>query len=162
MTEEERFFSYVNYSDHCWEWQAGLGSSGYGCFNIKLSVNKWKAIPAHRYSYEYFVGPLGDNFCCHHCDNPLCVNPEHLRQGTNQDNVNDKMKRGRHYCWAKTHCPQGHEYDVLLKGKHRRCSKCLNKQQRESKRREYQDPIKREKILARNRAAYWRQKHEQA
>jgi len=50
----------------------------------------------HRYAYEYFNGPLEkDLLVCHKCDNPSCVNPEHLFKGTTQDNIDDKIKKGR-------------------------------------------------------------------
>lgn len=57
-----------------------------------------KKVAAHRISYELFKGKIKKGkFILHHCDNPPCVNPSHLYQGTPQDNMTDKVKRGRQY-----------------------------------------------------------------
>ena len=51
----------------------------------------------HRFAYELYIGRIPDGIQVRHsCDNRRCVNPDHLSLGTNQDNVNDKMKRKRH------------------------------------------------------------------
>ena len=75
----------------CWEWDLYKQEDGYGV--IKANG---KAQLAHRVSYEAFKGSPEDMHVCHTCDNPGCVNPEHLFLGTNQDNVTDKMNKGRH------------------------------------------------------------------
>lgn len=84
---------------HCWEWQkATVGPSNkfkYGI--IKIHTEKRKVL-AHRLSYEIFKGKFDpDLFVCHHCDNPLCINPEHLFLGTNLDNSQDSIKKGRQF-----------------------------------------------------------------
>jgi hypothetical protein len=54
-------------------------------------------MPAHRAMYEFFVGPVVARLqVCHRCDNPLCVNPDHLFIGTASDNMLDMVRKGRH------------------------------------------------------------------
>ena len=86
-----RFMSYVDKQEEgCWVWTGGINTRGYG----KFSFRKKKAAIASRVSYELFVGPISDNlFICHTCDNPPCVNPDHLFMGTNQDNQIDYIKK---------------------------------------------------------------------
>lgn len=76
----------------CWLWLGReRGSNGYG--SIKVAG---KHLQAHRYSYERFVGQIPNGlFVLHRCDNPACVNPNHLFIGTHQDNQDDKVKKGR-------------------------------------------------------------------
>ena len=91
-----RFFSKVNVKRsmfECWEWTAASVHSDmtYGAFAIGHS-----RISAHRFSYEYFHGRIPEGLVVRHrCDNPLCVNPWHLETGTHQDNMLDKILRGR-------------------------------------------------------------------
>jgi len=55
-------------------------------------------VPAHRVSYEIFIGPLiAGKEICHHCDRKGCSNPWHLFQGTHSDNMKDAMRKGRLY-----------------------------------------------------------------
>ncbi len=83
-----------NNKNECWIWQKQK-TSRYG----KMTVNGIKSIGAHRFSYEYFNEEIPDGmFVCHHCDQPKCVNPKHLFLGTPQDNVDDKMRKGRFKC----------------------------------------------------------------
>lgn len=80
----------------CWIWTGDQHKDGYG--KIELRENgSYKRYRAHRISYEVFNGPIPDGLHVLHivCDNPICVNPEHLKIGTNQDNVDDRMKKGR-------------------------------------------------------------------
>ena len=81
----------VNLETGCWEWIAGKSASGYGHFKIN---NKQHV--AHRVAYEIYNGLIPDGmFILHKCDNPLCVNPEHLEIGTHQDNMYDKVSKNR-------------------------------------------------------------------
>lgn len=75
----------------CWEWQASRSPGGYGqiCRNNKTR-------PAHRVSYEAFVGKIPKGLVVRHaCDNPRCINPEHLSVGTMKENMADRDSRGR-------------------------------------------------------------------
>jgi hypothetical protein len=92
---EERFFMQVEKSDGCWIWQAAKDKDGYGMF--KGSVAGETYTRAHRFSYSFHTGeiiPEGMSVM-HSCDNPSCVNPDHLSIGTTLENQRDKWKRGR-------------------------------------------------------------------
>lgn len=122
----EKFISKLLLVDECLEWQGSKSPKGYGKFKIGR-----KNTYAHRYAYSAFKGPLEPGKqVMHTCDNPSCCNPEHLRQGTNQDNVDDKMNKGRHYQQTKTHCSNGHEFtedNIYVRPSrptHRQCRQC--------------------------------------
>ncbi len=82
----------------CWNWTAFTSTHGYGMiwFNKKNSL-------AHRVSWMIHNGDIpkkrgiGSHGVCvlHRCDNPKCVNPDHLFLGTHQDNMNDMLNKGR-------------------------------------------------------------------
>lgn len=91
-TIKERLFanSTVNSITNCWNWNKTKTIQGYG----RIKVNKKLYLP-HRLSYEEFIGPIGDLCVLHKCDNPSCINPEHLFLGTKKDNVQDMFNKGR-------------------------------------------------------------------
>jgi len=75
----------------CWEWTAGKTAAGYPMFRADE-----KLIYGHRFSYEHFIRKIPAGLLiCHKCDNPGCVNPHHFFVGTQADNVNDCIKKGR-------------------------------------------------------------------
>lgn len=93
LTAEERFWRSVNRrsADECWHWRSSCTSEGYGNFWTGERVDR-----AHRFSYELANGPIPEGFIvCHSCDEPSCVNPNHLWLGTDADNAADKMLKGR-------------------------------------------------------------------
>jgi len=93
---EDRFFKKVLIAPfhECWEWLAYKSWDGYGYFNS----GKRNEL-AHRFSYRMFIGEIPISLCVlHKCDNPSCVNPEHLFIGTNDDNVKDKVQKTRQAC----------------------------------------------------------------
>jgi HNH endonuclease len=86
-----RFFKYFTKTEFCWLWVGNKLPKEYGQFYFSH-----KKILAHRFSYLYHFGNLPQSLdVLHTCDNPSCVNPEHLFLGTNQDNVNDKVAKNR-------------------------------------------------------------------
>lgn len=75
----------------CWVWEAHSDKDGYGI----LPANG-PAIRAHRFSFEHYVEPIKHgNVVCHTCDNPSCVNPDHLFQGSIKDNCRDMLLKSR-------------------------------------------------------------------
>ena len=78
----------------CWLWTANRNSVGYGM--IAPGYGGRSSILAHRASWELANGPVPAGlFVCHHCDTPLCVNPAHLFLGTDQENKDDMVRKGR-------------------------------------------------------------------
>lgn len=127
-TPGERFDAKVDKSGPggCWVWTGKRSREGYGRFSLD-----GRLVNAHRWSWERAVGPIPNGLLvCHHCDNPPCVNPEHLFVGTIQDNTRDMLAKGRGNTRGlargpihrntpgfvdsriKTHCKRGHELAV--------------------------------------------------
>jgi hypothetical protein len=99
----------------CWEWDGVRNSNGYGLFTLKRAG--LYGVRAHRLVFEHMTGiVLGEEVLCHHCDNPPCVNPDHLFPGSRADNVADMMFKGRRP--VQTTCKHGHDLtaagDVLV------------------------------------------------
>jgi len=96
---ETRFWSKVEIKDFfdCWNWTANKTPQGYGRFQLKRK----KSVSAHRLAWELTYGKIPNGLhVLHKCNNPSCVNPSHLKLGTNQDNVDDKLRANRqpHIC----------------------------------------------------------------
>jgi hypothetical protein len=97
-TTEDRFWSKVKIGtpDECWEWQGGKLRDGYGSFVLDSRTKQH--LQAHRYSYSIHNQnvKLGRNdFVCHKCDNPSCVNPNHLFLGNQKTNMQDRQNKQR-------------------------------------------------------------------
>lgn len=115
----------------CIEWHKGLFTNGYG---QRWDPSTKRSRFAHRMAWEEANGrPVPEGmFVCHKCDNPKCVNPDHLFIGTHQDNMDDMKRKGR---GSKRH---GEDVNttklkvsdvVLIKGmleRHKNCGRFLS------------------------------------
>jgi hypothetical protein len=83
-----------NYGDStkCWEWQRTT-CRGYG--QIRIGNKRYYV---HRIAYELIKGDRNGLLVLHKCDNRLCCNPDHLFLGTNKDNTQDMITKGRRWC----------------------------------------------------------------
>jgi len=98
MTERERmrrlqlFMASVRKTGYCWFWSGAVNKAGYGTCGIG-----GKSKLAHRSGWALMRGPIpAGMLLLHECDNPRCVNPNHLRVGTVLDNVRDAWDRNRY------------------------------------------------------------------
>jgi hypothetical protein len=100
---EDRFWEKVVKTDDCWLWVGSRAGGGYG----RIRVNG-KHVPAHRVSWSLQHGiPFPEHLdACHHCDNPLCVRPDHIFPGTPSENAIDARDKGRLKDWSL--CSRGH------------------------------------------------------
>lgn len=91
----ERFWKKVKIgkSDECWPWIAGRSSQGYGTFSLRNSYGRMYR--ANRIAYALSHKDPGDQCVLHQCDNPPCVNPNHLSLGEYSTNYWDMKSKGR-------------------------------------------------------------------
>lgn len=94
QSSKVRFFANISPFTNekgCLLWIGCKQSDGYGVFRVN-----GKKMKAHRFSYLYWVGSISAGLLiCHHCDNPACVNPNHLFIGSVRDNLMDCINKGR-------------------------------------------------------------------
>lgn len=126
--ELDRFIEKVLIADSgCWEWVGSRLPSGYGRFG---DVNKRSAmVLAHRWSYEYFAGPIPAGAVIDHmCRNKLCVNPLHIDAVTPYENNARSIPFRRTH--TDTHCVNGHAWNesniYRKKGGGKNCRTCRN------------------------------------
>jgi hypothetical protein len=91
-----RFMTHVDTGSSptgCWLWTGVIGDGGYAYFSIGYKTG----LRAHRASYRLFKGAITEGlFVLHQCDNPPCVNPDHLSLGTHLENMQQRVMRGRY------------------------------------------------------------------
>lgn len=138
ITSEQRFMALVEKTDGCWMWRGASTSRGYGI----VVVNR-RRVAAHRQSYEMFVSTIDSGMVidhtCHNeavaagicaggaeCAHRKCVNPDHLRMVTQQENI----ASGALGYANRTHCRSG-RHDIrgasaVVVGPHgKQCKKCM-------------------------------------
>jgi hypothetical protein len=100
----------ITNDEECWLWLAGKDKDGYGLFKLE-----GKTVRATRFCYEITTGKKLKNYALHTCDNPSCVNPKHIYDGTAKDNMKDCKSRGRynHSIGENTNTMKVSDSDIL-------------------------------------------------
>lgn len=145
MTASERFWAKVRYGGttpdtaDCWEWIGARTAPGWhGIFAAIATRRSRTMVVAHRYSWELHNGPIPAGLkVCHRCDNPPCVNPDHLYLGTQKVNMSDAGRKGR-LGTTRGLCRKGH----VIEGANRvvdqstgrqKCRECMNARRRRTR-----------------------------
>lgn len=115
----------IERTDSCWIWHGSRTSAGYG---------RYSDVYAHRLMYEQNVGHIEPGYeIMHLCDNPSCVNPDHLQAGTHAENMADSARKGRAsrlgrsswtMCRKKLHPLSGDNLYIYPKSGYRECLAC--------------------------------------
>ena len=99
INAQNRFNKHHEKTDTCWNYKHRLSRDGYGHLSISI-YGKEYTLRAHRYSWiiaNKQDWPVDKPVARHTCNNPSCVNPEHILPGTQKENVEDAIKAGTHH-----------------------------------------------------------------
>lgn len=129
MIIPDKYSKKINKTETCWLWLGHINKDGYGRFNGKDMPSGY----VHRAMFYWANGylPIAPNIVGHLCEVRNCLNPEHLAEQSQKENV-------RQYTDRITECPKGHEYNekntYIRKNGSRKCRECnrLNEQRRTS------------------------------
>lgn len=148
-----RFWPKVDKSENCWLWRGSRQTHGYGTFYYQGTMHL-----SHRISWILTYGEIPTGLCVlHKCDNPPCVNPQHLFLGTHVDNMIDRERKGRGKfivaCRAaarmrlsKTCCKYGHPLEGENLYRHprgyRSCRICVRESQQRYYRRKEAEALR--------------------
>lgn len=120
----------------CILWEGATNKKGYGIRRVKID-GIWEFWLAHRHAWFCHYGFIDkDLFICHHCDNPRCINVNHLFAGTTTDNQRDSSLKGRtrNGNYYKSACKHGHaftEENTYINNRGDRvCKECHNGKRR--------------------------------
>lgn len=99
----------------CWNWTGPYHKNRphpgnrYGYIGMRREGGKHRTVGTHRAMWIALHGEIPrTTYICHRCDNPLCVNPDHLFAGAPKDNTHDMLAKNRHNNGKKTICKRGH------------------------------------------------------
>lgn len=114
MTDDikQKFYSNIriNPETGCWEWAGLRDKKGYGIFKALGFTHR-----ANRFSWLLHKGEFPNElYVCHKCDNPPCVNPDHLFLGTQKDNMQDMVRKGRNADSKGIKNPRASLYDDAI------------------------------------------------
>lgn len=116
---EDYLLQRIEFNDEdCWNFTGALDKDGYGQVHHSKIAKQLNVTRAHQLAYVWKFGPIPTGmFVCHHCDNPSCVNPEHLFLGTPNDNVQDMMRKGRYIVYNRPRKLSSEDRQIILNSK---------------------------------------------